>query len=143
MCGCPCACSGIKKTSTPVMESLPKTQECSLDKTTRNLLASPDDFIPGVYKNGVVEIVPSDQGNRMMPSTVAFDDEETLVGEAAKSLGQVGAYLDGHTHRHSRTHSLTPSLTPLPHSPTYPRSHSLTHSLASTMSRASSPLVTS
>lgn len=39
----------------------------------------------GVYKNGVVEIVPSDQGNRMMPSTVAFDDEETLVGEAAKN----------------------------------------------------------
>ncbi|CAK9071862.1 unnamed protein product [Durusdinium trenchii] len=50
-----------------------------------------DGPVVGVYKNGVVEIVPSDQGNRMMPSTVAFDDEETLVGEAAKSLGQVGA----------------------------------------------------
>merc|ERR1712159_942085 len=43
----------------------------------------------GIYKNGKVEIIPNDQGNRITPSYVAFgvDDEgeSKMVGEAAKN----------------------------------------------------------
>jgi heat shock protein 5 len=36
-------------------------------------------------KNGKVEIMVNDQGNRITPSWVAFTDEERLVGDAAKN----------------------------------------------------------
>lgn len=39
----------------------------------------------GVFRNNGVEIIANDQGNRTMPSYVAFDDGEVLVGEAAKN----------------------------------------------------------
>jgi len=39
----------------------------------------------GVYKDGRVQIIPNDQGNRITPSHVAFTETERLIGDAAKN----------------------------------------------------------
>lgn len=43
----------------------------------------------GIYKNGHVEIIPNELGNRITPSVVAFVDDDRLVGEAAKNQGAI------------------------------------------------------
>lgn len=43
----------------------------------------------GVYKNGRVEIITNDQGNRITPSYVAFVGKQTVVGEPAKNEATV------------------------------------------------------
>jgi len=43
----------------------------------------------GIFKNGRVEIIPNEFGNRITPSYVAFTDEERLVGEAAKNQASI------------------------------------------------------
>ena len=38
----------------------------------------------GVFQNGRVEIITNDEGNRTIPSYVAFTDTELFIGDAAK-----------------------------------------------------------
>ncbi len=39
----------------------------------------------GIFQNDAVEIIANEQGNRTTPSFVSFDDNERLIGDAAKS----------------------------------------------------------
>ncbi|GKA21373.1 RNA-directed DNA polymerase, eukaryota [Tanacetum coccineum] len=44
-----------------------------------------------VWRNGRIEIIPNDEGNRTTPSAVAFLEKDRLIGEGAKN--QVAPYL--------------------------------------------------
>lgn len=39
----------------------------------------------GIYKNGHVEIITNELGNRITPSVVSFSEEERMIGESAKN----------------------------------------------------------
>lgn len=43
----------------------------------------------GVFRNGQVEIIANDQGNRITPSYVAWADKDRLVGDAAKNQATI------------------------------------------------------
>ncbi len=43
----------------------------------------------GIYKNGQVDIILNDMGNRITPSVVNFAEEERLIGEAAKNQATI------------------------------------------------------
>ncbi len=43
----------------------------------------------GIYRNGQVDIILNDMGNRITPSVVSFTDEERLIGEAAKNQATI------------------------------------------------------
>jgi len=43
----------------------------------------------GIYRDGRVDIVPNDQGNRITPSYVAWEGEERMIGDAAKNQATV------------------------------------------------------
>ena len=43
----------------------------------------------GVFRNGQVDIIANDQGNRITPSYVAWADDERLVGDAAKNQATI------------------------------------------------------
>ena len=43
----------------------------------------------GIFKNGQVEVIPNELGNRITPSVVSFTNEERLVGEAAKNQATI------------------------------------------------------
>ena len=45
----------------------------------------------GVWRNGQVEIIANDQGNRTTPSYVAFTETERLIGDAAKNQANYNA----------------------------------------------------
>ena len=45
----------------------------------------------GVYKNGSVEIIANEQGNRTTPSYVAFTETERLIGDGAKNQCSVNS----------------------------------------------------
>ncbi|CAJ0601362.1 unnamed protein product [Cylicocyclus nassatus] len=45
-----------------------------------------------IFRQGRVEIIPNDQGNRVTPSYVAFTESEILIGEAAKNQAADNPY---------------------------------------------------
>ena len=49
----------------------------------------------GVFKNGSVEIIANDLGNRTTPSYVSFQGSERLVGDAAKSQVNSNEHISG------------------------------------------------
>ncbi|XP_071701188.1 heat shock cognate 70 kDa protein-like [Rutidosis leptorrhynchoides] len=45
----------------------------------------------GAWKDGCIEIIPNDQGNKTTPSCVAFTDSQRFVGDAAKNQSLINS----------------------------------------------------
>eukprot|EP00456_Euglypha_rotunda_P010217 TRINITY_DN1251_c0_g1_i28.p1 TRINITY_DN1251_c0_g1~~TRINITY_DN1251_c0_g1_i28.p1 ORF type:complete len:113 (-),score=25.61 TRINITY_DN1251_c0_g1_i28:27-365(-) len=63
----------------------------------------------GVFKDGRVQIIANDQGNRITPSYVAFSDTERLVGDAAKNQASLNPEIGRAVQQECRDRSRMPS----------------------------------